>query len=156
MTYQGSTLDTRPIGRELGVRYLVIGSMARVGELVRTNVQLVDAASGEQFWGDRFEYDFVDLGGLENAITGRIAASLNVQLVRVEGRRAEKAVRPDALDLRLRATSLFFGSVAPEHTLAVRALLQQSVRLDPSPAQPSPPLAPGILPYHLHQSNNTP
>ena len=80
----------RPYGRraELGVRYLVVGSIGRSGELVRTNVQLIDAASGEQLWGDRFENQFVDLGGLENAITGRIAASLNIQLVRVEGRRA--------------------------------------------------------------------
>ena len=135
LTYKGSNLDTRQIGRELGVRYLVIGSIARIGDLVRTNVQLVDAASGEQLWGDRFENQFVDLGGLENAITGRIAASLNVQLVRVEGRRADQAPQPDALDLRLRATSLFYSSVAPEHTLATRQLLQQSAALDPSSAE---------------------
>lgn len=135
LTYKGTTLDPRQIGRELGVRYLVVGSIARIGDLIRTNVQLLDAASGQQLWGDRFENRFVDLGGLEDAITGRIAASLNIQLVRAEGRRADQVPQPDALDLRLRATSLFYSSVAPEHTLATRRLLQQSAALDPSSAE---------------------
>ena len=135
LTYKGTTLDTRQIARELGVRYLVVGSIAHIGDLVRTNVQLLDAASGEQLWGDRFENRFVDLGGLEDEITGRIAASLNFQVVRAEGRRADQVPQPDALDLRLRATSLFYSSVAPEHTLATRQLLQRSAALDPSSAE---------------------
>ncbi len=155
LTYKESNLDTRQISRELGVRYLVIGSIARIGDLVRTNIQLVDAASGEQLWGDRFENEFVDLGGLENAITGRIAASLNVQLLRAEGRRAEKAARPDALDLRLRATSLFFGSIAPEHTLAARRLLEQSVALDPSSAEAWARLGEVIISDYLNRWNDT-
>jgi len=135
LTYKGSSLDIRQIGRDLGVRYLVVGNIGRSGELVRTNVQLLDAASGEQLWGDRFENRFVDLERLEDAITGRIAASLNVQLVRAEGRRANQVPQPDALDLRLRATALFFSSIAPEHTLETRQLLQRSLALDPSSAE---------------------
>ncbi len=155
LTYKGSTLDTRQIGRELGVRYLVIGSIGRSGDLVRTNIQLIEAASGEQLWGDRFENEFVDLGGLENAITGRIAASLNIQLVRAEGRRAEKVPQPDALDLRLRATSLFYGSVAPEHTLATRQLLQRSVALDSGSAEAWARLGEVIASDYLTNWNNT-
>jgi adenylate cyclase len=154
-TYKDRHPDTRQIARELGVRYLVLGSIARIGELVRTNVQLVVAASGEQLWGDRFENEFADLGRLENAITGRIAASLNVQLTRAEGRRAEKSVQPDALDLRLRATSLFFGSIAPENTLAVRQLLQRSVSLDPTSAEAWARLAQVTVSDHLNRWNNT-
>lgn len=155
LTYKGSTLDIRQMGRELGVRYLVVGSIGRSGDRLRTNVQLVEAASGEQLWGDRFENAFVDLGGLEDAITGRIAASLNVQLVRAEGRRAEKAPQPDALDLRLRATSLFYGSVAPEHTWATRQLLQQSAALDPSSAETWARLGQVIASDHRVNWNNT-
>jgi TolB-like protein/Tfp pilus assembly protein PilF len=155
LTYKGSNLDLRQIGRELGVRYLVVGSIGRSGELVRTNVQLIDAASGEQLWGDRFENQFVDLGGLENAITGRIAASLNIQLVRVEGRRAERAPHPDALDLRLRATSLFFSSMAPENTLATRQLLQQSAALDSSSAETWARLGQIIAVDYVNNWNNT-
>jgi adenylate cyclase len=153
--FKNSPLDTRQISRELGVRYVLVGSIAHVGELVRTNVQLVDAASGEQLWGDRFEYAFVDLGELENAITGRIAASLHVQLVRAEGRRAEQAAQPDALDLRLRASAQFFGSIAPEHTLEVRRLLLRSIALDPGSAEAWARLAEVTVSDHLNHWNNT-
>ncbi len=155
LTYKGSTLDIRQIGRELGVRYLVAGSIGRSGDRLRTNVQLIEAASGEQLWGDRFENAFVELEGLEDAITGRIAASLNVQLVRAEGRRAEKAPQPDALDLRLRATSLFYGSVAPEHTWATRQLLQRSAALDPGSAETWARLGQMIASDHRVNWNNT-
>lgn len=155
LTYKERLLDPREIGRELGIRYLVAGSIARLGELVRTNVQLVDAASGEQLWGDRFEHEFVELGALANTITGRIAASLNFQLMRAEGRRAERSTQPDALELRLRATGLFFSSVAPEHTAAVRELLQQSVRLDPNSAEAWARVAEVIVSDHLNGWNGT-
>jgi class 3 adenylate cyclase len=155
LTYKERHLDTRQLCRELRVRYLVLGSIARIVELVRTNIQLVVAATGEQLWGDRFEYEFADLGRLENAITGRIASSLNVQLMRAEGRRAEKSVNPDALELRLRATSLFFGSIAPENTLAVRQLLQRSVSLDPSSAEAWARLAEVTVSDHLNRWNDT-
>ncbi len=153
LTYKGSQIDTRQLARELRVRYLVIGAIARIRELVRTNVQLVDAATGEQLWGDRFENEFADLARLENAITGRIAASLNVQLMRAEGRRVEKSTHPDALDLRLRATSLFFGSVVPENTLAARQLLQRSLALDPSSAEAWARLAEVTISDHLNRWN---
>src|SRR5262249_15457069 len=119
------------------------------------NVQLVDATSGEQLWGDRFVNQFVDLDGMANAITGRIAASLNIQLIREEGRRAERAPQPDALDLRLRATSLFYNSVAPENTLATRQLLQRSLALDSSSAEAWARLGHIIANDHLNQWNKT-
>ena len=153
LTYKASPLDLPQIARELGVRYLLMGSIGRSGDMVRTNVQLIEAASGQQLWGDRFEHAFVDLGGLENLITGRIAASLNVQLVRAEGRRAERAPQPDALDLRLRATALFYGSIAPERTLVVRQLLQHSLELDSGSAEAWARLAQVIANDHLNHWN---
>ena len=155
LTYKDSNLDIRQIGRELGVRYLVVGSIGRSGALVRTNVQLLDATTGEQLWGDRFENRFVDLVGLEDAITGRIATSLNIQLVRVEGRRANQVAQPDALDLRLRATAMFFSSVAPEHTLEMRQLLLQSAALDPSSAETWARLGQIIASDYLNSWNDT-
>jgi len=155
LTFKGSELDPRQIGSELGVRYLVVGAIARIADLVRTNVELLDAASGAQLWGDRFENRFVELGGLEDAITGRIAASLNIQLVRAEGRLAETATEPDALDLRLRATSLFYSSVAPEHTLATRKLLQQSAALDANSAETWARLGEVIVSDYLTHWNGT-
>jgi adenylate cyclase len=155
LTYKEKDIDMRRLARELRVRYLVLGTIARIRELVRTNVQLVEAATGEQLWGDRFENEFADLPRLENAITGRIAASLNIQLMRAEGRRVEKSTHPDALDLRLRATSLFHGSVAPENTLAARQLLQRSLSLDPSSAEAWARLAEITISDHLNRWNDT-
>jgi TolB-like protein/Tfp pilus assembly protein PilF len=155
LTYKRSSLDIRQIGRDLGVRYLVVASIGRGGDRVRTNVQLLDALSGEQLWGDRFENRFVELERLEDAITGRIAASLNVQLVRAEGRRASQVPQPDALDLRLRATALYFSSIAPEHTLATRQLLQKSAALDPSSAETWARLGQITASDYLNNWNNT-
>jgi TolB-like protein/Tfp pilus assembly protein PilF len=155
LIYKRSSLDIRQIGRDLGVRYLVVGGIGRGGDLVRTNVQLLDALSGEQLWGDRFENRFVELERLEDAITSRMAASLNVQLVRAEGRRATQVPQPDALDLRLRATALFFSSIAPEHTLVTRQLLQKSAALDPSSAETWARLAHIIAADYLNIWNNT-
>jgi TolB-like protein len=154
LTFKGSSLEIRQIGRELGVRYLVVGSIGRRDDRVRTNVQLLDAASGEQLWGDRFENEFAALGDLENAITGRIAASLNVHVARAEGRRAENARQPDALDLRLRAVSLRYSSVAPENTMATRRLLQQSVALDPGSAEAWARLAEIIVSDYIYRWND--
>jgi adenylate cyclase len=134
-TYKGKSIDFEQLNRDIGVRYLVAGSITRIGQTVKTNIQLIDATSGVQLWGERFENDFADLAQLEQRVTGRIAASLNVQLVHAEGRRAEQAVVPDALDLRLRATSLFLQSIAPDNTKTARDLLTQSVGLDPSSAE---------------------
>jgi adenylate cyclase len=155
LSYKGSGLDIRQIGRELGVRYLVVGNIGRSGDLVHTNVQLLDASSGEQLWGDRFENRFVELERLEDAITGRIAASLNVQLVRAEGRRATRVPQPDALDLRLRATALFFSSIAPEHTLATRQLLQRSAELDPNSAETWARLGQNVATDYVNSWNNS-
>jgi adenylate cyclase len=133
--YKGKSVDPKQINRDIGVRYLIVGSIRRIGQQVNTTIQLIDATSGVQLWGERFENDFVDLAKLEQGVTGRIAASLNVQLIRAEGHRAEQAVVPDALDLRLRATSMFFQSVIAENTMTARTLLTEALRLDPSSAE---------------------
>ncbi len=134
-SFKGKPVDPKQINHDIGVRYLIVGSIRRIGQQINTNIQLIEAASGVQLWGERFDNDFVDLGKLEEGITGRIAASLDVQLVQAEGHRAERAVVPDALDLRLRATSLFFQSVNPENVMAARNLLIQAVHLDPGSAE---------------------
>jgi TolB-like protein len=153
LTFKGTTLDTRQIAREVGVRYLVVGTIARVGDLIRTTAQLLDANSGVQVWGDRFENRFIDIGGMEDEITGRLAASLDIQLIRAEGQRAEAAAQPDALDLRLRATSLLDRCTLPEHTLATRELLQRSAALDPRSAETWARLGQVIVSDYLNSWN---
>jgi TolB-like protein/class 3 adenylate cyclase len=133
-TYKGKAVDVRQVGRECGVRYVLEGSIRRVGTRMQTNAQLVDTVSGADIWADRFDNEVIDLFELQEAVTGRIASSLDIQLVKAESRRAldERAENPDATDLRLHGMAAYMNSLTPANTLAGRRFLEQAVRLDPN------------------------
>jgi adenylate cyclase len=154
-TYKGKAVDPRQIGQEFGVRYLLQGSIRKTERKVQTNAQLVDARSAAQLWADRFSYDFTDLSELQDAVTGRIASSLHIQLVKAENRRslAERATDPDAIDLRLRAMALLLTSFTPEHTRAARQFLEESVRRDPQSADGWSHLATMLVTDYLNHWN---
>jgi TolB-like protein/Tfp pilus assembly protein PilF len=108
-TYKGKSVDVKQIGRELGVRYVLEGSVRRVGDQIRVNVQLIDAENGSHLWADRFDTDRANLAEAENEITGRLARTLNLELLEDVGRRIERE-RPgdlDAQDLIMRGRALF-------------------------------------------------
>ena len=71
--YKGKPVDVKQIGRELGVRYILEGSVRRLGNQVQVNVQLIDAGNGAHLWADRFETDLRDLAQAQSEITGRLA-----------------------------------------------------------------------------------
>ncbi|HEY1433330.1 MAG TPA: adenylate/guanylate cyclase domain-containing protein [Stellaceae bacterium] len=104
-TYLGKSIDVRQIGRELGVRYVIEGSVRRGGDQVQVNVQLIDAETGAHLWADRFDTDRRNLAEAQSEITGRLARTLNVQLIEAVSRRIERerAADPDARDLVMRA-----------------------------------------------------
>jgi adenylate cyclase len=87
-TYKGKPVDAKDIGRELGVRYLLEGSVRRVGETVTINAQLISTDSGAHVWADRFDGDRINLGELQVGVVSRLANSLGVELVRAEALRA--------------------------------------------------------------------
>jgi adenylate cyclase len=103
-TYKGKPTDVKQVGRELGVRYVVEGSLRRTGELVRINAQLIDAESGAHLWADRFEADRNELAKGDSEITARLARILGREIVEAAARRIdrESAVNPDARDLIIR------------------------------------------------------
>jgi TolB-like protein/class 3 adenylate cyclase len=88
-TYRNKPVETRQIGRELGVRYVLEGSVQRSGHQVRVNAQLIDAETGAHLWAERFDRDIGDLFALQSEITSRIAIALNLELVR-GGRPADR------------------------------------------------------------------
>ncbi len=98
-TYKGKPVDAKQIGRELGVRYVLEGSVRRTGDQVRVNVQLIDAESGAHLWADRFDTDRANLAEAQSEITGRLARTLNVELVRDANRR-DRARKPGAIRMR--------------------------------------------------------
>jgi adenylate cyclase len=132
--YKGKLVDARQIGREFSVRYLLEGAIRKVGMRVQTNAELIDTRSAVNIWAERFENELTDLGELKEAVTGRIAASLHIQLIRAENRRAmaERPTDPDAIDWRLRAMAHLIQDFTAENTLAARQALEKSMALAPS------------------------
>src|SRR6516162_751175 len=108
-TYKGKSVDVKEVGRELGVRYVLEGSVRRVGDQVRVNVQLIDTETGAHLWADRFDTDRANLAQAQDEITGRLARTLNLELVEASVRRSEqaRAVDPDARDLVMRGWALY-------------------------------------------------
>jgi len=154
-TYKGKAVDPREIGREFGVRYLLQGSIRKAGLKLQTNAQLTETVSLAQIWADRFDNDITDLAELQDAVTGRIASSLNIQLIKAENRRAlaQRTADPDAVDLRLRAMALLVTSNTPEHALSARQYLEESLRLNPQAAESWGELAAVLVNDYLNHWN---
>jgi adenylate cyclase len=116
-TYKGKPIDAKQIGRELGVRYLLEGSVRRSGQQVRVNAQLLDAETGAHLWAERFDREVGDLFDLQNEITGRIAGTVGSELVIVEAGRSTD--HPDALDYKT-------PDIAPGDPVTPGQLLERS------------------------------
>jgi TolB-like protein len=86
-TFKGKSVDAKAIGKELGVRYVLEGSVQRDQNRVRVNAQLVDAESGVHLWVDRFEEDAADLFKLQDEVVARLANALGHQLIIAEAER---------------------------------------------------------------------
>jgi adenylate cyclase len=132
-TYKGKPVDARQISRELGVRYVLEGSVRRTANQVRVNVQLIDGQSGAHVWADRFDTDRANLGEAQDEIIGRLAQSLSVELVADVGRRIERerTADPNALDLVMRGrAALAKPASAAAYEEALRAF-EGALELDP-------------------------
>jgi adenylate cyclase len=107
-TFKGKAVSAVTVGHELSVRYVLEGSVRRSGNEVRVNAQLIDAERGAHQWADRFDVELSDLFKLQNAITGRIARALSLELVDAENARAERERphNPGAIDLLMQARAI--------------------------------------------------
>jgi len=129
-TYRNRPSDTKQIGRELGVRYVLEGSVQRSGSQVRVSAQLIDAETDTHLWADRLDRQAGDLFVLQNEITSQIAVALHAELVGAAA--ARPSVKPDALDYVLRARALYLGNVPTRHNYAEQiALYERALALDP-------------------------
>jgi tetratricopeptide (TPR) repeat protein len=128
--------DAKQIGRELGVRYVLEGSVRRSGNQLRVNVQLIDGETGAHL---RFDSDTGDLLVLQNEITGRLSNALNLELIGVEAARSTD--HPDALDYILRArAALNKGDTRGNYTQAID-LLEHALSIDPQSVEARSSLA---------------
>ena len=132
-TYKGKGLGAKQIGRELGVGYVLDGSVRRTGDHVQVNVQLIDAESGAQLWTDRLASDRTDLVKSQREITGRIARSLNLQLAEVVGRRVERdgPANADAQDFLMRGWALYYRPASSASRQEARRDFERALEIDP-------------------------
>jgi TolB-like protein/class 3 adenylate cyclase len=98
-TFKGKAIDVKKLGRELNVRYVLEGSVQRVSNRLRVNVQLIDAETGNQLWAERFDKAIADLLDMQDEIVSRLANTLEAQLLIVEARRAKPAQIERSIDL---------------------------------------------------------
>jgi adenylate cyclase len=154
-TYRNRSADTKQIGRELSVRYVLEGSVQRRGSQVRVNAQLIDAVSDTHVWAERLEGSTADLFALQNEITSRIAVALDIELVAAEA--ARPIVHPDALDYILRARALYLGQVQTRQTYAEQiALYERALALDPGSEEAQGHLAAALAARVLDQMTDSP
>jgi len=153
-TYRNKPVDTRQIGRELGVRYVLEGSLRRSGNKIRVNAQLIDAETDAYLWAEQFDGDISDLLALQTEITSRIAIALNVELTSREAVRP--ADNPDALDYILRARAALAKPPTRESYAEGIGLYERALALDPSSIDAQSWLANGLAGRVLDGKSDSP
>jgi adenylate cyclase len=139
-TYKGKNVDAKEIGKELGVRYVLEGSVQRDQGRVRVNTQLVDAETGAHLWADRFEEDAADLFKLHDQVVARLASALGYELVAAEAKKGSRSVNPDVTDLAMQGWTSLWRSFQQSPTerretnREVRALFDRALQIDPKDA----------------------
>src|SRR5215475_16072429 len=101
-TYKGKNIDAKEIGKDLGVRYVLEGSVQRDQNRVRVNAQLIDAHSGAHLWADQFDTIRADVLQMQDEIVGRIKSAVGYELTKAEAQKSAIATNPDARDLAAR------------------------------------------------------
>ena len=132
--YQGRSVDSRQIGRELGVRYIIEGSLRPVGQQLRVGTQLIDATTGAQLWADRFDGQAKDVLELQDQIVRAIASRIEPELVRAEVAliRRRRDASPNAWSCFRQGAGLISLKGWSEETVTqATALLRQATTLDP-------------------------
>ncbi len=130
-TYKGNAVDPKHIGRDLGVRYVLEGSVERTANSVRVNTRLIDTETGSHLWAERFDRGLGDLFAAEDEITSRIANTLGLQLVRIEAQRAERnRTNPEAMDYVLRGRALWQRPPSKDRYRQQQELLERALQLD--------------------------
>jgi TolB-like protein/Flp pilus assembly protein TadD len=153
-TYRNKPVDTKQIARELGVRYVLEGSVRRSGNRVRVNAQLIDAETDAHLWAERFDGDTEDLFALQTEITARIANALNLELVIAEA--ARNTEHPDALDYVLRGRATYLKPVTDDTHAEAIDWYERALVADPGSVEAQSSLASSLAGRVLDGMTDTP
>jgi TolB-like protein/class 3 adenylate cyclase/Flp pilus assembly protein TadD len=131
--YKGKTVDPKQVGKELGVRYIMAGSVRRAGQRVRITAQLTDAATGNSIWAEHYDGTLEDVFDLQDRISESVAGIIEPNLLQQEGNRAQRELPEnlDAYDCYLRALQHDY-SVTKDDSAAGVQLLRQAIKMDPN------------------------
>jgi adenylate cyclase len=138
-TYRNKPVNTKQIGRELAVRYVLEGSVRRSGNQLRVSAQLIDAATDAHLWTERFDRDTGDLFALQNEITSCLANALGVELIAAEV--ARRIEHPDALDYILRGRAARLRPNSRDVYAEAIRLFEHALALDPQSVEAQSRLA---------------
>jgi TolB-like protein/Tfp pilus assembly protein PilF len=130
-TYKGKSVDAKEIGKELGVLYVLEGSVQRDQNQVRVNAQLIDAESGGHLWAERFDRPLSNLFAMQDDIVASLASQLGAELITHEARRAERAPTPDSMDLYLQGMAWYNKGRDPADIDRARGFFERALALDP-------------------------
>ena len=134
--YKGKSVHLKQIADELGVAYVVEGSVRKDGERVRITAQLNDVATGSHIWAERYDRSLADVFAVQDEITESIVAAIEPQLYAAENFRAQRKAPDsmDAWDLVMRALSHYWRVTRQDNTVA-QALLEKAIKIDPQYGQ---------------------
>ena len=152
-TYKDKPVNAKQIGRELGVRYVLEGSVQRSGNQVRVNAQLINAETDAHLWAERFDRDIADLFALQNEITHRIAVALDLELVVAEATRPTE--HPDALDYILRGRAARLKPISRNVYAEAISMYERALALDPGSAEAQSLLAGALAGRVLDQMTDS-
>jgi TolB-like protein len=135
-TYKNKAIDVKQVGQELGVRFVLEGSARRLGDVLRVNAKLTSTESRAQIWAARFDQPMNDQSAGLEEIVQRLRNALGWEIIQVEAARSarERLNNLDALDLTLRAQSLYNQPYSLERFVKIIDFLQRAVEIDPSSA----------------------
>jgi adenylate cyclase len=132
-TYKGKAVKVQEVSRELGVRYVLEGSVRKVGNRILTTVQLIDATTGGHVWAERYDRPLQDLYALQEEVRRKIVAHLALRLTEEEQEQLQRAYtpHPEAYDSTVRAWAYLYR-FTPDANAQTRQLCEQAIALDPT------------------------
>ncbi len=135
-TFKGKSVDIKDVGQRLGVRYVLEGSVRRAGNRIRINAQLIDVGTGGHLWAERYDGDFEDIFALQDSITAKIIAALEVHLTPADRESTDrKPTRSaEAYDLCLKGRSEYYH-YHPDHMADAVRYLEKAIEIDPNYAE---------------------
>jgi len=154
--YKGKAPDIRQVSRELGVRYVLEGSVRRAASRIRINAQMIDGRTGGHLWAERYDRNLEDIFEVQDEVTKTIVAALEVQLTAGEeaARETRAKIDPEVYDLIVRARQTAL-QLRPEASVMAREMLERAIAMDPKLAIAYARLSIVVFAEYINQWNNS-